>query len=477
MSATHSAPSTASTDRVPLPQKIAYGLGTFHDMWGHWLYHTLAYAVFNIFLGVSPALIGTALIFNRLWDAFSDPFFGWWSDNARTRFGRRRPFILVGGVLAGLMLPVLFLAPRGLSENQYFWFMILSSGVYIPVMSCFNMAFQSLGSEMTPDYHERTIVMSYKGVIQKAAEVAMFCAAQFTTLAMFNDASGKPDILRGAQTYCALLGGVMVVTAIIMFFVLRERYYGNVTARKQDKTALPVAMKEALSCRPFRLFLSWRLAFGVGFSMLGTLGYYMTIYYVCRGDIVAGNQWNTWMGVSGMLFSLLGVPTFAYIAGRFGKRHSLLSVFGTSSAVFVASWWLYDPTLPWIQIFASGLIAFAQSAFWMLDGSILADVIDYDELESGKRREGLFQAFGSWTVKVGLAIGGGAAGYVLTQTGFDQALGGNQTEHTLTLIRLWFAAIPITGIILAILILLRYPLTQQKMAEIRAQLEARRGKV
>src|SRR4029077_19317441 len=133
------------------------GLGTFHDMWGHWLYHTLAYAVFNIFLGVSPALIGTALIFNRLWDAFSDPLFGWWSDNARTRFGRRRPFILVGGVLAGLMLPVLFLAPRGLIENQYFWFMILSSGVYIPVMSCFNMAFQSLGSEMTPDYHERTL--------------------------------------------------------------------------------------------------------------------------------------------------------------------------------------------------------------------------------------------------------------------------------------------------------------------------------
>lgn len=468
---------TRPEDRVPLPQKIAYGFGTFHDMWGHWLYHTLAYPVFNIGLGVSPALIGTALIFNRLWDAFSDPFFGWWSDNARTRFGRRRPFILIGGVLAGLMLPVLFLAPRGLMENQYFWFMILSSGIYIPVMSCFNMAFQSLGSEMTPDYHERTLVMSYKGIIQKAAEVAMFCAAQFTTLKMFNDAAGKPDILRGAQTYCVLLGGIMVVAAIVMFFILRERYYDNVAARKQVKVSLPVAMKEALSSGPFRLFLSWRLAFGVGFSMLGTLGYYMTIYYVCRGDLVVGNQWNTWMGVSGMAFSLLGVPTFAFIAGRLGKRHSLLSVFGTAIAVFVASWWLYDPARPWIQIFASGLIAFAQSAFWMLDGSLLADVIDHDELQSGKRREGIFQAFSSWTVKVGLAIGGGAAGYVLTYTGFDQAIGGNQPEQTLTQIRLWFAAIPISGAILAIFILLRYPLTQEVMAGIRTQLEARRGKV
>lgn len=477
MSANPATPITAPEDRVPLPQKIAYGLGTFHDMWGHWLYHTLAYTVFNIYLGVSPALIGTALIFNRLWDAFSDPFFGWWSDNARTRFGRRRPFILVGGLLAGVMLPILFLAPRGLTENQYFWFMILSSGVYIPVMSCFNMAFQSLGAEMTPDYHERTIVMSYKGIIQKVAEVGMFCAAQFTTLEIFNDPAGKPDILRGAQTYCLILGAIMVVAALIMFFVLRERYYGNVSARKQQKTALGPTIAGALACAPFRLFLAWRLCFGVGLSMLGTLGYYMTIYYVARGDVVGGNKWNTIMGIAGMVFSLLGVPTFAFIAGRFGKKHSLFSVFGTATAVFVASWWLYSPAVPWLQIFASGGIAFAQSAFWMLDGSIIADVIDYDELKSGKRQEGIFYALAMWSVKVGLAIGGGLAGILLARTGFDAALGGNQTEHALTMIRLLFAAIPIGGIALGSLFLARYPLTKDVMAGVRTELEQRRGTV
>ncbi|HEY8994492.1 MAG TPA: MFS transporter, partial [Lacunisphaera sp.] len=86
-------------------------------------------------------------------------------------------------------------------------------------------------------------------------------------------------------------------------------------------------------------------------------------------------------------------------------------------------------------------------------------------------------AFSSWTIKVGLAVGGGAAGYVLTYTGFDQALGGNQAEHTLTAIRLWFAAIPIFGALVASIILLRYPLTKEVMADIRTQLEARRGKV
>lgn len=478
MSPPHSGPaSTALEDRVPTAQKLAYGLGTFHDMWGHWLYHTLAYAVFNIHLGVSPALIGTALIFNRLWDAFSDPLFGWLSDNTRTRFGRRRPFILIGGILAGVMLPVLFLAPRGWTETQYFWFMIASSALYIPVMSSFNMAYQSLGSEMTPAYHERTIVMSYKGIIQKGAEVAMFFAAQFTTLSIFHDGSGKPDILRGAQVYCMLLGAIMVAGAIIMFLVLRERYYGNVTARNQDKVALAAVVKETLSCQPFRLMLAWRLSFSIGLSMLGTLGYYLTIYYVARGDIVTGNQWNTWMGLSGMVFSLLGVPTFAFIAGRKGKQQALLSVFGTATAIFILSWWLYNPAIPWLQIFASGLIAFVQSAFWMLDGSILADIVDHDELRTGKRREGIFQAFASWSVKVGLAIGGGMAGILLARTGFDASLGGNQSEQTLTMIRLLFAAIPLAGIGLAVVILLRYPLSPQRMAEIRAQLEVRRGKV
>ena len=95
-------------DRIPVGTKISYGLGTALDMWGFWLYPGVAFAVFNIYLGVDPWLVGLALTLIRIYDAISDPITGWISDNFRSKFGRRRPFILVAGVLAGPWAPCSF---------------------------------------------------------------------------------------------------------------------------------------------------------------------------------------------------------------------------------------------------------------------------------------------------------------------------------------------------------------------------------
>jgi len=123
--------------------------------------------VFNIYLGVSPAWIARAMLFKLVFEAVWDSVFGWWSDNTRTRFGRRRPFILVGSVMAGVCLPLLFMVRSTWTEIQYFWFMVASMSVFVPVMSCFYMPFQSLGSEMTPDYHERTALGAVRSAMQK----------------------------------------------------------------------------------------------------------------------------------------------------------------------------------------------------------------------------------------------------------------------------------------------------------------------
>lgn len=467
---------TKPEDRVPIAQKIAYGMGTANDMWGSWLYPSMVWPVFNIFLHVSPSLVSLALMFNRLADVVADPFIGWWSDNTRSKWGRRRPFILVGSIFAGLCLPLLFTVAPGWSEKTYFWYMTASSALYICVVAVFNIPYQSLGNELTPDYHERTSVFSFKNGLQKIAEVGTFFAATFITLSMFNDATGVPNILRGAQVYTMILGGIMILVGITVFFVVKERYYDKLVT-KQDEVKLTEGIWKCLRCRPFRAQIAMALSYGLGTSMVGALGYYLTVYYVCRGDVALGSKWNFGMGLASMVLGLAGIPLWAWIARHYGKRSAMLAVMGAAILVFLGSWWLYNPEIAWIQLFASGLIAFTQGGFWMLYGSMGPDVIDYDELECGKRREGAFTACGTWIMKVGLALGIGCSGIILDQTGFKAELGGNQAPEAINNIRLLFAAIPIGGLLVAMIALARFGLTPEKMAEIRAQLEIRRGKV
>lgn len=471
-----SSAATPTTERLPLRQKVGFGLGSVLDMWGHWLYASLAFQVFNIFLGVAPGLISTVQAIKIVIDAGSDAVFGWLSDNTRTRYGRRRPFILVGGVLAGIGLPLMFAVGKGWTDTQYFVFMLVSMVIYVPVMSCFNMPWVSLGAEMTPDYHERTSVMAVRNAIQKGPELAMFFAAQFTTLSIFNDANGKPDILRGAQVYCTILGAIMVAVSIAIFLLVRERYYEKLVSQSQARIPLADTLWRTLRCGPFRTVLTMSLAYSIGTAMVGALGYYATVYYVCRGDVVLATQWNTAMGLAGMAFGFAGIPFFSWIARRHGKRTGLACVLFLAICAFIGDWWLYDPARPWLQLFACGFVAFTGAGFWTLYAATIGDVVDYDEAETGQRREGSFSACQSWISKVGIALGVGASGWILQFTGFDakQAV---QTPESLFWIRILLSGIPVIGLALALFAILRFPLTEARMGEIRARLEARRGTV
>jgi len=468
---------TPAADRLPMRQKVGFGLGSILDMWGHWLYPSLAYQVFNMFLGVAPGLISTVQMIKIFIDAGSDAVFGWISDNTRTRYGRRRPFILVGGVLAGIGLPLMFAVGRGWTDTQYFIFMLLSMVIYVPIMSCFNMPWSSLGAEMTPDYHERTTVMAIRNAIQKGPELAMFFAAQFTTLAIFNQANGKPDILRGAQTYCAILGAIMVAVSIAISLLVRERYYEKLVARTQTHIPFADTLWRTLRCKPFRHVLGMMLAYGIGTAMVGTLGYYATVYYVCHGDIVQGAKWNTAMGLSGMAFGFAGIPFFAWIARHHGKRVGLATVLSLAICAFIGDWWLYDPARPYLQLFACGFVAFTGAGFWTLYNATLGDVVDHDELQTGQRREGSFSACQSWISKLGIALGTGASGWILQFTGFDAKLEGAQSPEAIFAIRVLLSSIPVIGLVLALVSLLRFELTEARVLEIRGQLEAKRGRV
>jgi GPH family glycoside/pentoside/hexuronide:cation symporter len=331
---------------------------------------------------------------------------------------------------------------------------------------------------MTPDYQERTSVFAYKGVIQKIGELSLFFAAAFITLDVFIDpVSGQVDSLKGAQVYSILLGALMMVVGIVMFFALKERYYEKVVQRDQEKVKLLDTLWKALQCKPFVSQLAMALSYGMGTSMVGSLGYYLSVYYVCGGDIALGSKWNFAMGLSNMIMGLFGVPFFAKVTHKKGKKAAMKLCQIMGICAFASSWFLYNPAMPALQLAASGLIAFTQGGFWMIYGSIGADVIDYDEWKSHSRREGVFAACGTYIMKIGLAIGMGLSGIVLATTGFDAGLGAEQSPAALDKIRLIFLGIPIAGLLLAYVFLSKFGLEREDLENIRSELEERRGVV
>jgi GPH family glycoside/pentoside/hexuronide:cation symporter len=480
---TATTPGEIVRDRLPVLTKMAYGLGTALDMWGLWLYPSVGFAVFSIYLGVDAKWVGLAMTLIRLYDAFSDPWVGWISDNVRTKYGRRRPFILFAGIVCGLGLPILFSVSPSWAGKTYlgvpsvFWYMIFSNMIYIPVFSAFTVPFNSLANELTPDYEERTSLMTYRSAMQKVFEVATFYALRFTNLAVFLiPGTNKQNVLLGMQVYSCILGVIMAVFAIIIFLRVKERYYEKIVVKSQEHISLKSALYETLTCRPFLFMLLVGASFNLGTSMLGTLGYYATVYYVCGGNQALGNDWNFWMGLSFMFGGLVGAPVLNRVAHFAGKRNALIVTALIGILAYAGAWYLYTPQIQWLQTVASGLMGLTASGLWMLYGSICADVIDYDELHTGKRREGSFTSCGTYILKLGNSLGGFCAGLVISTIGGNAALQKGAPE-TIRWVRIMLSSIPILGMILVIIFILQVPLTKKICEEIRLTLEARRGKV
>ncbi|MBK1877816.1 MFS transporter [Pelagicoccus mobilis] len=465
-------------DKLPPAEKVVYGLGITNDIWGNWLYHSLAWPVFNIFLGVGPVIVSSCLMISRLVDAVTDPLFGWLTDNARTRWGRRRPFILVGSILAGLLLPCMFLVGRDWSQSQYFWFMAISSSLLVIAVSCFNMAYQSLGSELTPGYHERTSVFKFKGIIQRIVDLGLYSAAAFTTMKIFiPDGEDEPDVLFGAQIYTLIAGALMIGIGIMLFFKVKERYYNKVVATKQPPIQLLDTYFTALKVQPFRAQLLISLAYGMGNSMIGGIGYILTVYYVCGGNVSEGNMWSFKMGFVNLAGVFIIMPLVNKISNRIGKRQALKWVLSLGVLVYLSTFWLYTPHAPVLQLLASALLSVLHGSFYMLLSSMGVDVVDYDEQHSGKRREGTFVACGTWFAKLGMALGVGLSGLLLELSGYDSGLGANQPEGSLLTLRILFFAIPIVGLALAAIGFWRFRLSESEMHRIRLELEERRGTI
>jgi GPH family glycoside/pentoside/hexuronide:cation symporter len=180
----------------------------------------------------------------------------------------------------------------------------------------------------------------------------------------------------------------------------------------------------------------------------------------------------------GFAYAISAVYPAQYLIRRYGKRAALSLILAFGIVNFALSWFMYTPEAPWLVVLHTGLSGFCATGLWVVLPSMTADSLDYEEQRTGARREGAFSSSFFWATKAGMGIASIMAGQALTRrTGFRAELGGQQAPDTYVMIRALFAGIPIVACLVALALLRLYPLSAQRMSNIRAELEARRGVV
>ncbi|WP_309382735.1 MFS transporter [Cerasicoccus frondis] len=458
---------TPDKDRVPLKEKIMYGAGSGSFQMANDGVKGLANQIFNITLHVDPLLIGFVLTFSRIVDAFTDPIMGNISDHTKSRWGRRRPYIFIGSFLVAAAFIGLWMVPETWNTHRifiwYFWGMLL---FYLcTTIQC--VPYHTLGLEMTPDYHERTVVSGYK----------MFFSFTFMLFVpwIFRivQADIFPSVMVGMRTISWWVAGAIIIGGLLPAIFVKERYYK--IANKAVKVGFFKGMWLTMKNKSFLILTGIILTTGIGGGMVGALGNYVIYYYMFEGDTKAG---STLGAIGANVFSvaaIISIPIMTWCAGRYGKVATIkgLVVLGIVGAL--SKYLLYNKEWPYLLLLSQFMVAPLAAGFWTLTTSMKADICDEDELDNGARREGMFGSVGNWITKLTMSCTFILAGWILNYTGFDVNLGGGQSPETLEKMRILFSVVPATSSILAFFLLAIYPLNEKRMLEIRGELEARRG--
>jgi GPH family glycoside/pentoside/hexuronide:cation symporter len=469
---------TADKDRIPFFQKAIYSIGAFANT-AQAAFIGQMVIVLNLGLGVNPALVGIVGAIPRIVDAISDPITGYISDNIRTRWGRRRPIIFLGAIAGGTFYALMFQLYKGHSELFYVLYFGTFQLLFFIGFTCFSIPWIALGYEMTPDYHERTRLQGASNLIgQLPWLIAPWCWAIMHNNAWF------PDIVYGGRFLAIIIGSTVIGCGILPAIFNKEHF---ATLPKPNIKGAKNVMKDffggafiTLRCKPFvKLCLATLLIFG-GFMCASAFTIYVVFFYVF-GNAPALDQ--AYAG-GGLLLGFYGtfsaictmgvIYLTTWLSSRLGKRNTFLITIPLSIIGYALKWIGYNPNTPYLLFIAAPFIAFGLGSLFTLMNSMVADVCDYDELETHTRREGMFGAVYWWMVKLGVALSSIISGFLINATGFRQEIGLGQAPQTLLWLRIFDIGIPIVTSLIAILVIMTFSISEDKAYEIRAQIEKRR---
>ncbi len=446
------------SEKLSTRQKFIYGLGD----WGTSA-STAARSLFWLFflvsvVGLDATIAGTVILVGRIWDSVNDPLIGTISDRIDTRWGRRRPFLLFGAIPFGLSFILLFIVPPiddPVLLAVYYGFAFL---LFDTMYTIINVPYSALTPELTEDYDERSSLAGWRIAI--AILAALIAGATFQLMAenkiaqLLEPTLGVSDSLRAGYAITAALWSItLMIPPLILFKNIKEpqRVPPDKDPFRPWKTFL-----EVFSNRPFRLAsIIYLLSFTTA-DLVITVMVWFLVFYLGAGtgfvSIVIGL-------VLGLAF--LTMPLTVKLMRKIGKKRSyIVAMSGYAIVLFFIS---QAPPGGFAYIIVAALFAgFGYGAVNVIPWAMVADVVEEDELKSGKRREGIYSGYLVFFRKLATAITIFAVTRILSVTGFVGSTTGTvqnveQPESALLALRILVGVVPAVMLVLAILVATRYP--------------------
>jgi GPH family glycoside/pentoside/hexuronide:cation symporter len=396
--------------------------------------------------GLRPDLAAWAVGAGRIWDAFNDPLFGLLSDRIRSRWGRRRVLLLFGAVPLGISFAMMWLVPP-LSPIGLTVYYAVAFVLFDTIFTAVHVGYNALTPEMTRDYDERSSLNGYRMVFSISGTLGAIILV--TVLSWFVE---DPRVLFAAVG--AGLGLVSIVPPLVVFSVTSE------LDADEQPASLPVreAVLATLSNRPFWLVMGLYLLSWTTASILAANLVYFANYYLRVPD-----QANYFVLVA-QGAAILFIPLWVWVARRLDKRRAFL--LGTASWIAVLlGIFAIGPDQVGLAYLLAALAGSGIATAYVLPWSMVPDIIEYDEVRTGRRREGSYYAFASFFQKLATGAALWAMGMALAATGYVTPPPGSevtvQPPAAVDAIRLFMGPVPLVLLLLAMAFAWRYPISRE----------------
>ena len=467
------------TSKVPIGQKIAFGFGMFANQ--------MFPAILGIFMVVlvedlnfSGWMWSLVFLFPRVFDAITDPIMGFISDNTKSKWGRRRQYVLIGGVLMGIAYIFMWQLYKVDGVQYNFWYFFLWSLVFYLGLTIFSVPYVAMGYEMSDDFHERTNIMA---IAQWIGQWAWVIAPLFWIIMYDENWFSSADVaVRELAIWvaipCAICAAVPAIfiksesTVNEDYEPLNSANIGNSLVKIYESFVAAFKIKE------FRKLCGATFLIFNAFNTVAALTFFVIVYKLFGGDAGESGIWVSMFGCLGALgTTFIVIPTVAWMSKKLGKKKAFMLAQSISLVGYIMLYFLFIPGKPWMYIFALPFFSFGIGSLFTIMMSMTADVIDIDEMNTGKRREGIFGAIYWWMVKVGYGIAGALSGVIITVVGFNSDLATTDQQAAVDGLHAFFCFFPMVGTILAMLIMRNYSITEERAHEIRAELEKRKTQI